>query len=64
MSKIESRPSRRGAWDYVFFIDVEGHRDDAGVAEALRVAQAEVSFVKVLALIRAPRLNSNTIFLW
>ncbi|BBL71689.1 prephenate dehydratase [Methylogaea oryzae] len=48
MSKIESRPSRRGAWDYVFFIDVEGHRDDAGVAEALRVAQAEVSFVKVL----------------
>lgn len=35
MSRIESRPSRRGAWDYVFFIDIEGHRDDAHVQKAL-----------------------------
>lgn len=48
MSKIESRPSRRGAWDYVFFIDVEGHQDDTEVAAALRAAQTQVSFFKVL----------------
>ena len=28
MTRIESRPSRRAAWDYVFFVDVEGHQDD------------------------------------
>ncbi|TAN53894.1 MAG: prephenate dehydratase [Methylococcaceae bacterium] len=48
MSKIESRPSRRGAWDYVFFIDVEGHREDAQVAAALTTVQTQVSFLKVL----------------
>lgn len=48
MSKIESRPSRRGAWDYVFFIDLEGHQDDAKLAGALRAAQSQVSFLKVL----------------
>jgi chorismate mutase/prephenate dehydratase len=29
MTRIESRPSRRGKWNYVFFIDVEGHASDA-----------------------------------
>ena len=32
MSNIESRPSRRGVWDYVFFIDIDGHQQDEGVA--------------------------------
>jgi chorismate mutase/prephenate dehydratase len=36
MSRIESRPSRRGVWDYVFFIDILGHREDRAVAEALK----------------------------
>ncbi len=35
MTRIESRPSRRGNWDYVFFIDLLGHRDDPEVAKAL-----------------------------
>ncbi len=35
MTRIESRPSRRVRWDYVFFIDIEGHREDPGVAAAL-----------------------------
>lgn len=35
MTRIESRPSRRGNWDYVFFIDVLGHRDDSQLAKAL-----------------------------
>jgi len=48
MTRIESRPSRRGMWDYVFFIDCEGHRDDAHVAAALRELEQEASFLKIL----------------
>ena len=35
MTRIESRPSRRGAWDYVFFVDVEGHIGSQQMTEAL-----------------------------
>jgi chorismate mutase / prephenate dehydratase len=35
LSRIESRPSRQRAWDYVFFTDFEGHRSDENVARAL-----------------------------
>lgn len=48
MTRIESRPSRRGMWDYVFFIDCEGHRDDKNVAAAIEELEEEASFVKVL----------------
>ena len=48
MSKIESRPSRRVAWDYVFFVDVEGHRDDPPVAEALAELEQHVTMLKIL----------------
>jgi chorismate mutase/prephenate dehydratase len=50
MTRIESRPSRsRSAlWEYVFFIDVEGHQKDAPVAKALAELQAKAAFLKVL----------------
>jgi len=48
MVHIESRPSRQGLWSYVFFIDIEGHRDDKDVATALRVLQNNVKMLKVL----------------
>ncbi len=48
MTKIESRPSRRGMWDYVFFIDVEGHRADAPVADALAALEQQASLFRVL----------------
>ena len=48
MTRIESRPSRRGNWDYVFFVDINGHRDDEQVARALRVLQAQAGMFKVL----------------
>jgi chorismate mutase/prephenate dehydratase len=35
LTKIESRPSRKKAWDYVFFVDLEGHRDEPKVRETL-----------------------------
>ena len=48
MTRIESRPSRQGMWEYVFYIDLEGHRDDAPVAAALAELEAEAFAVKVL----------------
>ncbi len=48
MTRIESRPSRRGMWDYVFFIDIEGHKDEASVAHALRDLEQAASLFRVL----------------
>ncbi len=48
MTRIESRPSRKGVWDYLFYIDVEGHRDDPPVAAALADLEKEAFAVKVL----------------
>jgi chorismate mutase/prephenate dehydratase len=48
LSKIESRPSRRGAWDYNFFVDLEGHRDEERVAKALDEVRSRAAFFKIL----------------
>ena len=48
MTRIESRPSRQGMWNYVFFIDIEGHVDDDNVASALKELESAASMVKVL----------------
>lgn len=48
MTRIESRPSRRRKWDYVFFIDIEGHREDPPVARALEELRSRASLFRVL----------------
>jgi len=48
MTRIESRPSRRGIWDYVFFVDIEGHQDDPPVARALADLERAAGMYKVL----------------
>ena len=48
MTKIESRPSKRKAWEYFFFVDCDGHADNKGVARAIADLQAHCAFVKVL----------------
>ncbi len=48
LTRIESRPSRRRKWDYVFFIDVEGHAEDAPVARALQALKRRSSLLRVL----------------
>ncbi len=48
MTRIESRPSRRRKWDYIFFIDVEGHADDPPVAAALAELKRRASLFRVL----------------
>jgi len=48
MMRIESRPSRRGMWDYSFFVDIEGHAQNAVVAEALRELKEQALMLKLL----------------
>jgi chorismate mutase/prephenate dehydratase len=48
LTKIESRPSKRKAWEYFFFIDCDGHMHDRKVARAIESLGQECSFVKVL----------------
>jgi len=48
MTRIESRPSRLARWEYVFFLDVLGHANDAKVEEALAALKQEAAFFKLL----------------
>ncbi len=48
MTRIESRPSRKRKWDYVFFIDVEGHAEEAPLKHALDDLKKQSSLFKVL----------------
>jgi len=48
LTRIESRPSKKKLWEYVFFMDVQGHRDDAGMREAIAELEAQGAMVKVL----------------
>jgi chorismate mutase/prephenate dehydratase len=48
MTKIESRPSKRKAWEYFFFIDCAGHFQDPKVAQAIKRLGEHCNFVKIL----------------
>ena len=48
MTKIESRPSKRKAWEYFFFVDCDGHASDRKLAKTLALLGEHCSFVKVL----------------
>jgi len=48
MTKIESRPSKMKAWEYYFFVDIEGHHTDTKVKKALLELKKSCSYLKVL----------------
>ncbi len=48
LTKIESRPSRRRAWEYLFFVDMSGHIEDREVRKAINDVKKECLFLKVL----------------
>ena len=48
MTKIESRPSRRKAWEYLFFVDIEGHVSEKRVRDALKDLEKHCTFMTVL----------------
>jgi chorismate mutase/prephenate dehydratase len=48
LTRIESRPNRDAPWQYVFLVDVEGHRTEPRLAKALRAAARHAAFLKVV----------------
>jgi len=48
LTKIESRPSKKKAWKYYFYVDLEGHHDDAKVKKAIKALEGKCLFLKVL----------------
>jgi chorismate mutase/prephenate dehydratase len=48
MTRLESRPARTGLWEYVFYIDIEGHARNDKVVQALAEVERKASFVKNL----------------
>ncbi|SBT03825.1 P-protein (Includes: Chorismate mutase; Prephenate dehydratase) [Candidatus Propionivibrio aalborgensis] len=48
MTRLESRPARHTLWEYVFFVDIEGHREDPAVATALAELGQRAAYLKVM----------------
>lgn len=48
MNRLESRPARQGLWEYVYYVDVEGHRQSPAVAAALQELAGRAAYLKVL----------------
>ncbi|MGE5471209.1 MAG: prephenate dehydratase [Bacteroidota bacterium] len=48
MSRLESRPARNALWEYVFYVDVEGHREEPAVKAALEELARHAAYLKIL----------------
>jgi len=48
LTKIESRPSKKKAWEYIFFIDLEGHIDDPKIKKTLKMIETACAYLKIL----------------
>ncbi len=48
MTRLESRPAKHTLWEYVFYVDIEGHREEAGVKQALAELERRAAYLKVL----------------
>jgi len=48
MTRLESRPTRNALWEYVFYVDIDGHREDAPIKAALAELQGRAAYLKVL----------------
>jgi len=56
LTKLESRPGRRRPWDYVFYVDVDGHAEDPALRDALGELRRRTTFLRVLGSYpRSPR---------
>jgi len=48
LTKLESRPTRHQPWEYNFYMDFSGHREEKGIAEALKSLEEHAVYVKIL----------------
>jgi len=55
MTRLESRPARTGLWEYVFYVDLEGHQQEPKLAKALQALGLKASWMKVLGSYPAAR---------
>ena len=60
LTKVESRPLRGNPWNYVFYLDFEGHRTETESREALREMQERCFFVKILGSYPRAGLRSSS----
>jgi chorismate mutase/prephenate dehydratase len=61
LTKIESRPFKKRPWEYIFFIDIEGHIQDENVTTSLKEVKENSQFVKVLGSYPKSKLSEKTI---
>ena len=59
MTKLESRPTRQKPWDYNFYLDIDGHRQDSVVKKTLEQLEDYVIFMKVLGSYPRARLKAR-----
>jgi prephenate dehydratase/chorismate mutase/prephenate dehydratase len=59
LTKLESRPRRDRAWEYVFYVDIDGHLDDPDVSGAITDLVRRASFVKILGSYKRAELPST-----
>jgi chorismate mutase/prephenate dehydratase len=48
LAKIESRPVKKKAWEYLFFLDMEGHITDPPIAQAIDALKMRAQYIKIL----------------
>jgi chorismate mutase/prephenate dehydratase len=48
MSRLESRPTKNALWEYVFYVDIEGHRDQPAIKTALEELASRAAYLKIL----------------
>jgi len=48
LTKIESRPSKKKAWEYYFFVDISGHQNDQEIRKALKELEHKCTYLKIL----------------
>ncbi len=58
MTKLESRPRRERSWEYVFYVDIDGHVEDEKISEALADLVRRAGFVKVLGSYKKGKIPS------
>jgi len=60
LTKLESRPDRKHPWHYIFYLDFEGHREDAPCRDALAGLRDKISFLRVLSSYPAATTPNET----
>ena len=60
LTKLESRPDRKHAWHYIFYLDFQGHRDDAPCRDALTGLRDKILFLRVLGSYPAATIPNET----